>query len=108
MGLFAKDQGGSGADLSKLYLENLAAMAASAAASKDEEKMTRVVRLYVSIPSSLPDKDVFLAEAVKWSSDKQYPSGHPRLHQLLAYEFWKLKRCTQSYFFVSSSMSPTL
>jgi len=106
MALFAKDQGGSGADLSKLYLENLEAMASSGE-TKDEEKLRRVVRLYTSIPPSLPDKDVFLSQAVKWSSDKQNPSGHPRLHQLLAYEFWKLKRYPESrhHFLYSSDGS---
>jgi len=103
--LFDKDQGGSGADLSKLYLENLTtaesegAVEASDATRSDqsEQRMRRVVTLFASIPSSLPDKDVFLSQAIKWSSDKRdYPSGHPRLHQLLAYEFWKIKKYPES------------
>jgi len=92
--LFAKDQGGSGADLSKLYLENLEAGDETKKAS--EEIMQKVVRLYSSIPPNLPDKDLFLSQALKWSTDKQNPSGNPRLHQLLAYQFWKVKRYPES------------
>jgi len=111
MKLFAKDQGGSGADLSKLYLDNLVSMQSESASSdqegKEEERMQRVVKLYTSIPASLPDKDNFLGQAVKWSSDKHNPSGHPRLHQLLAYEFWKLKKYPESrhHFLYSSDGS---
>ena len=86
--LFGKDQQGSGADLSKLYLENLAA----AEQEPSDEIMRKVVRLHSCIPIDLPDKDAFLSQALKWSTTKSHPSGHPRLHQLLAYEFWKVKR----------------
>jgi len=113
MKLFAKDQGGSGADLSKLYLDNLVSMQSDSTTQASdqeggrEEKMQRVVRLYSCIPLSLPDKDNFLGQAVKWSSDKHNPSGHPRLHQLLAYEFWKLKKYPESrhHFLYSSDGS---
>jgi len=90
--LFDKEQGGSGSDLSKLYLENLVA----GETKPSDEIMHKVVRLYSSIPTNLPDKDVFLSQALKWSTDKSNPSGNPRLHQLLAYEFWKVKRYPES------------
>ena len=92
MKLFEKGQGGSGADLSKLYLENLE----SADLKPTEDFMQKIVRMHTSIPAHLPDKEGFLAQALKWSIDKSNPSGHPRLHQLLAYEFWKAKRYPES------------
>ena len=91
--LFNYDQGGSGADLSKLYLEILE----KAEMKPTEEIMKNVGRLYQLTPSNLPDKDNFKALALKWSLiDKQHPNGHPRLHQLFAYELWRSKKYAES------------
>ena len=49
-------------------------------------------RLFNYIPRESPDFDVFKACSIRWSSNQQYPSGHPRLHQLLAHNLWNLKR----------------
>ena len=91
--LFNHNQGGSGADLSKLYLEILE----KAEFKPTEEIMKRVGKLYQLTPSNLPDKDNFKAQALKWSLiDKQNPNGHPRLHQLFAYELWRSKKYAES------------
>lgn len=91
--LFNYEQGGSGVDLAKLYLEILE----KSGMTPTEETMKKVGKLYQMTPSNLPDKDNFKAQALKWSLiDKQYPNGHPRLHQLFAYELWRSKRYAES------------
>ena len=68
--LFNYEQGGSGVDLAKLYLEILE----KAGMTPTEEIMKKVGKLYQLTPSNLPDKDNFKAQALKWSlADKQYP-----------------------------------
>ena len=91
--LFSHDQGGSGADLAKLYLEILE----KSEIRPTEEIMKKIGRIYQLTPSHLPDKENFKALALKWSLiDKQHPNGHPRLHQLFAYELWRSKRYAES------------
>lgn len=36
------------------------------------------------------------ATAIRWASSSEYPSGHPRLHQLFAHNLWSLKRYPES------------
>ena len=92
--LFNHSQGGSGSDLAKLYLEILE----KSEAKPSEDIMKKIGLLYQLIPSNLPDKENFKGQALKWSVliDKQYPCGHPRLHQLFAYELWRSKRYAES------------
>ena len=91
--LFNHGQGGSGADLAKLYLEILE----KAEIKPTEEIMKKVGNLYQLTPTHLPDKDNFKVLALKWSlADKKHPNGHPRLHQLFAYTLWRSKKYTES------------
>ena len=92
--LFGHDQGGSGSDLAKLYLEILE----KAEFKPTEEIMIKVGRLYQLTPSNLPDKENFKGQALRWSMtvDKQHPNGHPRLHQLFAYDLWRCKKYAES------------
>lgn len=96
--LFNHKQTASGADLAKLYVQVL-----EKREDRDkhvlEEAFQRVARLYSFIPIDSPDKDAFMSHAMKWSSQvgKETTSpGHPRLHQLLAYALWTIRRYPES------------
>lgn len=111
--LFSYGQDASGSDMAKLYLETLEKGHGSNASSgesnsagqgensnrREEMTMQRIARLYSLIPAALPDKETFRVQAVAWSrAGNKYPTGHPKLHQLLAHELWKYKRYEPSYF----------
>jgi len=93
--LFKSKQISSGTDLSKLYIEVLEKRN-ERSDDEYEEAFKRISVLFNYIPRESPDFDVFKACSIRWSSNQQYPSGHPRLHQLLAHNLWNLKRYSES------------
>ena len=49
-------------------------------------------RLYLLVPLSSPDRDGLLSSSISWSKSSVHPMGHPRLHQMLAYNLWNAQR----------------
>jgi len=93
--LFKYKQMGSGTDLSKLFIEVLGKRDVRTDSEK-ETAFKRIAVLFTHIPRDSPDLDAFKANAIRWSSNQENPSGHPRLHQLMAYDLWNLKRYSES------------
>lgn len=94
--LFKRNQISSGTDLSKLYIEILGKSDSCRSAEKLEDAFQRVAILFRWIPKESPDFDAFKASSIRWAASQEYPSGHPRLHQLLAYNLWSSKRYSES------------
>ena len=89
--LFKRNQISSGSDLSKLYIEVLGKRE-QRTPEELEKAFQRIVQLYKYIPRDSPDFDAFKAQSMRWATSNEHPSGHPRLHQLLAYNLWSSKR----------------
>ena len=89
--LFKRNQISSGTDLSKLYIEVLEKRSLRTD-TELEDAFQRVADLFKNVPKDSPDYDAYKAQALRWAASQQYPSGHPRLHQLLAYNLWSFKR----------------
>jgi len=85
--LFSHDQVESGLDLSKLYVEILQ----EGEFLPEENKFSKLSRLYDCIPFGNVDKAGFLSLSLKWSSGGN-SVGHPRLHQYIAYSLWKQQK----------------
>lgn len=96
MELFKRHQISSGTDLSKLYVEVLSQSDSVRTSDQLEIVFQRVAELFRLIPKSSPDFDAFKATSIRWAASQEYPSGHPRLHQLLAYNLWSCKRYSES------------
>lgn len=75
--LLQHDQQGSGADLANLLIDVL---------TKSETKpctewIEKLGMLFGLMNSSIPERETFLTNAVKWSMDSN-KKGHPFLHQV--------------------------
>ena len=61
-----------------------------------EKAFQRVAKLFGKIPRESAYFDNFKSQAIQWSSTENHSSGHPRLHQLIAYNLWSSKRYSES------------
>ncbi|XP_050671348.1 Golgi to ER traffic protein 4 homolog [Leptidea sinapis] len=84
--LIENNQHGSGVDLAILFIDVLV----KSETKPNPEWIDKIVTLFKSINSSVPEKDIFLTNAVKWSMDEK-KMGHPLLHKKIAEVFWKEK-----------------
>ncbi|CAG9584387.1 unnamed protein product [Danaus chrysippus] len=90
--LLQRDQQGSGADLAILLVEVL---------TKSEmppchEWIEKIAKLFEIMNSSIPEREIFLTNAVKWSMDEN-KKGHPFLHKKIAEVYWKEKIYTAAH-----------
>lgn len=76
--LLEHDQQGSGADLAILIVDVLA----KSETNPCEEWIEKLSKLFELMSSSIPEREQFLTNAVKWSMDNN-KKGHPLLHQVL-------------------------
>lgn len=90
--LLQRDQQGSGADLAILLIEVL---------NKSETKpcqewIEKIAKLFEKMSSSIPERETFLTNAVKWSMDNN-KKGHPLLHKKIAEIYWQEKKFTSAH-----------
>ncbi|XP_068631747.1 Golgi to ER traffic protein 4 homolog [Battus philenor] len=90
--LLKHDQQGSGADLAILIVEVLT----KSETKTSEEWIEKVASLFGQMHSSIPEREIFLTNAVKWSMDSN-KKGHPLLHKKIAEIYWKEKKYTSAY-----------
>jgi len=93
--LFKHKQISSGTDLAKLYVEVLEKRTERTSEER-EIAFQRLAKLFKEIPIDSPDIDAFKAQTVRWAATQEHPSGHPRFHQLIAYNLWSSKRYSES------------
>ena len=96
--LFKHNQVSSGTDLAILFIEVLGKSETTSERSSEsfEKSFQRVAKLFDKFPRDSPYYDNFKSQAIQWSSSETYRSGHPRLHQLIAHNFWTSKRYSES------------
>lgn len=75
--LLQHDQQGSGADLANLLIDVLT----KSETKPCKEWIEKLGRLFALMNSSIPEREAFLTNAVKWSMDSN-KKGHPFLHQV--------------------------
>lgn len=71
-----------------------------------EAQFTILANLLEMISSDIPERETFLANALRWSAEgsETHKSGHPILHQLVARIFWKEKNYIMArYHYLHSS-----
>ncbi|XP_045497283.1 Golgi to ER traffic protein 4 homolog [Colias croceus] len=90
--LLQRDQQGSGADLSILLLDVLS----KSETKPTEEWIEKIAKLFELINASVPERDTFLINAVKWSMDDG-KIGHPLLHKRIAQVYWREKKYTSAH-----------
>lgn len=90
--LIQHNQNSSGADLAKLFVEVLQ----KAKVKIRKDVLERLADLMSKIPTTAPERQVFLSSALGWSQNENPESkkfeGHPLLHQTLANVYWKGKQ----------------
>ncbi|XP_072932032.1 Golgi to ER traffic protein 4 homolog [Epargyreus clarus] len=87
--LLEHDQQGSGADLALLVIEVLL----KAEIKPSDEWIEKLAKLFQLMNSSIPERETFLANAVKWSMDSN-KRGHPLLHKKIAEVYWHENKYT--------------
>jgi len=91
--LFSHKQVESGLDLAKLYVETLK----EGEFKPEDPKFQKISRLYDEIPCDNVDKSAFLTSCLKWSTiETGSVTGHPRLHQFIAYSLWRKRKYSES------------
>lgn len=90
--LLQHDQQGSGADLALLFIDVLT----KSESKPNEELIEKIGQLFAMMTSSLPEREMFLTNAVKWSMDDN-KKGHPLLHKKIAEVYWKEKKYTAAH-----------
>lgn len=90
--LLQRDQQGSGADLAILLIDVL---------NKSETKPCRewvekLAKLFELMHCSLPERETYLTNSVKWSMDNN-KRGDPLLHKKIAEVYWKEKKYTAAH-----------
>lgn len=90
--LLQRDQQGSGADLAILLLDVLT----KSETKPSHEWIDRIGKLFEMMNSSIPERETFLTNAVKWSMDSN-KKGHPLLHKVLLLCYLNL--CTMSKYY---------
>ncbi|CAG9138720.1 hypothetical protein JYU34_012656 [Plutella xylostella] len=90
--LLQRDQQGSGADLAILLVEVL-----NKSVTKPNKEWIEILgRLFELMSDSIPERETFLTNSVKWSMDSN-KKGHPLLHQKIAEVYWKEKKYTAAH-----------
>ncbi|XP_028043990.1 Golgi to ER traffic protein 4 homolog isoform X4 [Bombyx mandarina] len=90
--LLERDQQGSGADLAILFVEVLT----KSETKPNEEWVSKLAKLFELISSSVPERETFLTNSIKWSMDNN-KKGDPLLHKKIAEVFWKEKKYTAAH-----------
>ncbi|XP_026751846.1 Golgi to ER traffic protein 4 homolog [Galleria mellonella] len=90
--LLQHDQQGSGADLAILLIDVLN----KSEIKPCEEWIEKLAKLFEMMSSSIPEREIFLTNAVKWSMDAN-KKGHPLLHKKIAEVYWKEKKYTAAH-----------
>ncbi|CAB3224137.1 unnamed protein product [Arctia plantaginis] len=90
--LLQRDQQGSGADLAILIIDVLN----KSETKPCEEWIDKLSKLFELMSSSLPERESFLTNSVKWSMDNN-KKGHPLLHKRIAEVYWKEKKYTSAH-----------
>lgn len=75
--LLQHDQQGSGADLAILLIDVLS----KSDTDISKEWIEKLAQLFELMSSSIPEREQFLTNSVKWSMDNS-KKGHPLLHQV--------------------------
>lgn len=75
--LLQRDQQGSGADLALLIIDVLN----KSETKPCEEWIDKISKLFELMNASIPERESFLTNAVKWSMDDN-KKGHPLLHKV--------------------------
>lgn len=78
--LLQRDQHGSGADLAILVVDVLT----KSETKPCDEWIDKLAKLFEIMDSSIPERESFLTNAVKWSMDSN-KKGHPLLHKVILY-----------------------
>lgn len=109
--LLQRDQQGSGADLAILVVDVLT----KSETKPCDEWIDKLAKLFEIMDSSIPERESFLTNAVKWSMDSN-KKGHPLLHKVILhsrvaclvsskYRFYvTLEACKNSGTWVASEM----
>lgn len=84
--LLQHDQQGSGADLAILLVDVLT----KSDTNPCEEWIEKLSKLFELMSKSIPEREQFLTNSVKWSMDNE-KKGHPLLHQRIAEVYWREK-----------------
>ncbi|XP_026317716.1 Golgi to ER traffic protein 4 homolog [Hyposmocoma kahamanoa] len=90
--LLQRDQHGSGADLAILVVDVLT----KSETKPCDEWIDKLAKLFEIMDSSIPERESFLTNAVKWSMDSN-KKGHPLLHKKIAEVYWKEKKYTAAH-----------
>ncbi|XP_049868916.1 Golgi to ER traffic protein 4 homolog [Pectinophora gossypiella] len=90
--LLQRDQQGSGADLAILLIDVLT----KSDTKPCEEWIDKLAKLFEIMNSSIPERETFLTNSVKWSMDSN-KKGHPLLHKRIAEVYWKEKKYTAAH-----------
>ncbi|XP_014248641.1 Golgi to ER traffic protein 4 homolog [Cimex lectularius] len=90
--LLSHDQQISGIDLANLYIDVLV----KSNMKPLDDNIRNLARIFSLISCTLPDRETFLASAVKWSMTGGNRGGSPFLHQLIAEVYWKEKNYTMA------------
>ncbi|KAI8435909.1 hypothetical protein MSG28_004095 [Choristoneura fumiferana] len=90
--LLQRDQQGSGADLAILLLDVLT----KSETQPSEEWIEKLANLFEIMSSTIPERETFLTNAVKWSMDNN-KKGHPLLHKKIAEVYWREKKYTAAH-----------
>lgn len=76
--LLQRDQQGSGADLAILVVDVLT----KSETKPCEEWIDNLAKLFEMMDASVPERETFMTNAVKWSMDSN-KKGHPLLHKVI-------------------------
>lgn len=90
--LLQRDQQGSGADLAILLIDVLT----KSETKPCEEWIDKLAKLFELMSSSIPERETYLSNAIKWSMDSN-KRGHPLLHKRIAEVYWKEKKYTAAH-----------
>ncbi|GBP89617.1 Golgi to ER traffic protein 4 homolog [Eumeta japonica] len=90
--LLQRDQQESGADLAILLVDVLV----KSGTKPCEEWIEKLASLFELMSSSLPERESYLTNSVKWSLDSN-KRGHPLLHKRIAEVFWREKKYTLAH-----------
>ncbi|KAG6442356.1 hypothetical protein O3G_MSEX002275 [Manduca sexta] len=90
--LLQRDQQGSGADLAILLIDVLT----KSETKPCEEWIDKIAKLFEIMSASIPERETYLSNAVKWSMDSN-KKGHPLLHKKIAEVYWKEKKYTAAH-----------
>ncbi|XP_013199883.1 Golgi to ER traffic protein 4 homolog [Amyelois transitella] len=90
--LLQRDQQGSGADLAILLIDVLT----KSETKPCEEWIDKIAKLFGIMDSSIPERESYLTNAVKWSMDNN-KKGHPLLHKKIAEVYWRESDFTSAH-----------